>query len=172
MARNGILVSILFWFLFDAMTAMAGLYARAILPPLDQPVMAFPLLAEAILPAGMKGLFFVGMLATIMSTLNTLVFVGGTTLGRDLIGRWRAGASGVAVQEATGRVERGRTRVGVVVTAVLSVAIALLIPSVITLWYTIGTAVVPGLLVPLVTSYFPRLRVGGGPPLRRCSRAG
>jgi hypothetical protein len=48
-----------------------------------------------------------------------------------------------------------------VVTAVLSVAIALLIPSVVTLWYTIGTAVVPGLLVPLVTSYFPRLRVGG-----------
>jgi solute:Na+ symporter, SSS family len=160
-ARNGILVSILFWFLFDAMTAMAGLYARAILPPLDQPVMAFPLLAEAILPAGMKGLFFVGMLATIMSTLNTLVFVGGTTLGRDLVGRWLAGSHGVAVQEASGRAERRRTRVGVVVTAVLSVVLALLIPSVITLWYTIGTAVVPGLLMPLVTSYFPRLRVGG-----------
>jgi SSS family solute:Na+ symporter len=34
-----------------------------------------------------------------------------------------------------------------------------LIPSVVKLWYTIGTVIIPGLLVPLVTSYFARLRV-------------
>jgi hypothetical protein len=49
----------------------------------------------------------------------------------------------------------------VIVTAVLSIVIAAVIPSVIKLWYTIGTAVVPGLLVPLVTSYFDGLRVRG-----------
>lgn len=164
-ARNGILVSILFWFLFDAMTATAGLYARVILPALDQPVMAYPLLAEEILPAGVKGIFFIGMLATIMSTLNTLVFVGGTTLGRDLLGRWRGGAGVEDVSGVSGPVERRRTRIGIVVTAALSVLVALLIPSVIKLWYTIGTTVVPGLLVPLVTGYFPGLRTRGGTAL-------
>ena len=34
--------------------------------------MAYPLLAELALPPVAKGLFYVGMLATIMSTLNTL----------------------------------------------------------------------------------------------------
>jgi SSS family solute:Na+ symporter len=49
-ARYGILISIFFWFLFDAMTITAGLYARAVLPELDQPVMAYPALAEVVLP--------------------------------------------------------------------------------------------------------------------------
>jgi SSS family solute:Na+ symporter len=42
---------------------------------------------------------------------------------------------------------------------VVSILLALMIPSVVKLWYTIGTVIIPGLLVPLVTSYFDRLRV-------------
>ena len=33
---------------------------------------------------------------------------------------------------------------------------ALWIPSVIKLWYTIGTIIIPGLLLPMVTSFFPK----------------
>jgi SSS family solute:Na+ symporter len=149
-ARNGILISILFWFVFDAMTATAGLYARAALPSLSQPVMAYPLLAEAILPSGAKGMFYVGMLATIMSTLNSLTFISATTLGRDLLWRARNGEPG--------ETETSLSRTGLLLTAVTSIFLAILIPSVVKLWYTIGTVVIPGLLVPLVTSYFDRLR--------------
>jgi SSS family solute:Na+ symporter len=150
-ARNGILLSILFWLLFDAMTATAGLYARAALPGLRQPMMAFPLLAEATLPPGVKGLFFVGMLATIMSTLNTLAFISATTLGRDIV--WRSTGGSIGLTETT------LTRIGLLVTALLSIVLALFIPSVVKLWYVIGTAIVPGLLIPLVTAYFEPLRV-------------
>jgi SSS family solute:Na+ symporter len=150
-ARNGILLSIIFWFVFDAMTATAGLYARAALPGLAQPVMAYPLLAEAILPAGAKGFFYVGMLATIMSTLNTLALVSATTLGRDIVWRIRGTPAGGDEQRLI--------RWGLVVSALFSIALAIAIPSVIRLWYTIGTVIVPGLLVPLVTSYFERMRV-------------
>jgi len=170
-ARNGILISIGFWFIFDAMTAFAGLYARAALPSIEQPMMAYPLLAERVLPAGVKGLFYIGMLATIMSTLNTLTFVSGTTLGRDLLGRlWRGRRrGGLAATLHTGVETHGPpmdkdtqlTRWGLLVSALFSVVLALLVPSVIKLWYTIGTVLVPGLLVPLVTSYFDRLRVSG-----------
>jgi len=151
-ARNGILISILFWFLFDAMTATAGLYARAALPGLDQPAMAFPLLAEVALPPGAKGLFFVGMLATIMSTLNSLAFISATTLGRDIIWRWgerRWTFSPTAL-----------TRIGLLLSAALAIVLALAVPSVVKLWYVIGTTIVPGLLIPLVTAYFEPLRVG------------
>jgi solute:Na+ symporter, SSS family len=153
-ARNGILISIVFWFVFDALTATAGLYARAVLPGLAQPVMAYPLLAEAVLPSGAKGLFYVGMLATIMSTLNTLALVSATTLGRDIVWRLRR----VPRHDD----ERNLTRWGLVVTGALSIGLALLIPSVIRLWYTIGTVIVPGLLIPVVTGYFDRLKVKPG----------
>jgi len=150
-AQRGILISIIFWVIFDAMTATAGLYARAALPNLDQPVMAYPMLAELTLPPVAKGLFYVGMLATIMSTLNTLTFVSATTLGRDIVLRLRdrIGDAG----------ELRWTRWGLLLTGALSVGLALAIPSVITLWYVVGTAIIPGLLIPLVTSYFTRLTV-------------
>jgi len=145
-ARKGILWAIPFWFIFDALTATAGLYARAVVPALDQPVMAYPMLAEAVLPPVAKGVFYAGMLATILSTLNTLALVSGTTLGRDIVGRWRG------VPEAG----VGAVRWGIVVAAVGSIALAYAIPSVIRLWYAIGTAIIPGLLLPLVTSYYEK----------------
>ncbi len=153
-ARNGILWSVLFWVVFDAMTATVGLYARAVLPGLDQPVMAFPLLGEALLPPVAKGLFFVGMLATIMSSLNTLAFISGTTLGRDIF---------LKVLKRTGNgdgmSETFLVQTGLLISAAAAVVLAVAIPSVIKLWYAIGTVIVPGLLVPLVTSYFDRLRI-------------
>ncbi len=150
-AQKGILISIIFWFIFDAMTATAGLYARAVLPSLEQPVMGYPLLAEATLPPIAKGLFYIGMLATIMSTLNSLAFISATTIGRDIV--WR-----VRREKNENNVAR-YTQIGLIVTALLSIALSLLIPSVIKLWYTIGTVIVPGLLIPLVTSYFERWKV-------------
>jgi solute:Na+ symporter, SSS family len=104
------------------------------------------LLAEAVLPPVAKGLFYAGMLATILSTLNTLALVSGTTLGRDIVGRLRG------VPEAG----TGAVRWGIVVAAAGSIVLAYAVPSVIRLWYSIGTAVIPGLLIPLVTSYYER----------------
>jgi len=151
-ARRGILISILFWLFFDAMTATAGLYARAAVPGLTQPVMAYPLLAEITLPSGAKGIFYVGMLATIMSTLNSLAFISATTLGRDIVWRFR--------QRGGENVETTLTQIGLIISALLSIVLAVLIPSVVKLWYVIGTVIIPGLLIAVVTSYFDRLRVG------------
>ena len=150
MARRGILVAVIFWIVFDAMTTTAGLYARAALPDIQSPVMAYPLLAEAVLPPVAKGLFYAGMLAAIMSTLNSQAFISSMTLGRDIVARLR----GRMGEDAT----TGPVRWGILVTALLSVGLALAIPSVIRLWYTIGTVIIPGLLIPLVASYFDRLR--------------
>jgi SSS family solute:Na+ symporter len=150
-AQKGILVSIVFWFVFDAMTATAGLYARAALPGLGNPVMSYPMLAEMTLPSVAKGMFYIGMLATIMSSLNTLAFVSAATLGRDIVWRMMGTADDSGVTRYT--------RWGIVVTAVLAIVVSLLVPSVIKQWYTIGTVIIPGLLVPLVSSYFERWKV-------------
>jgi SSS family solute:Na+ symporter len=151
-ARRGILVSIVFWFVFDFMTSTAGLYARAVLPTLDQPTYSYPMLAELTLPPIAKGLFYIGMLATIMSTLSSLTLISAITIGKDIIGRiWNEDQNSPIVQRWT--------KAGLIISSLVSIGMALLIPSVVSIWYTIGTCIVPGLLIPVLGSYFDRLRI-------------
>src|SRR5206468_3878822 len=88
-ARRGVLWSIGFWILFDFMTTATGMYARALLPDLREPVFAFPELAKLALPPVALGLFYIGMIATVMSTIDSYGFIAATTIGRDLVWRLR-----------------------------------------------------------------------------------
>jgi len=153
-ARRGILVSIGFWFVFDFLTAAAGLYSRAILPGLEQPIMAYPMLAETVLPPVAKGLFFAGILATIMSTLNTVTFVSGQTIGKDIWLRLRPGTG-----DGRGGSATTATRAGLALALAASIPVAVLIPSVIEIWYTVGTVTIPGLIVPVLFAYSRRWEI-------------
>jgi len=85
-ARRGIFAAIGLWMVFDFLTTTAGLYARALLPDLANPVQAFPALAAHVLPPFLQGIFTVAMLATIMSTVDSYAFICAVTLGRDVVG--------------------------------------------------------------------------------------
>lgn len=142
-ARNGIFVSIGFWIFFDFLTCFAGLYAFAILGGgLEQPVLAYPILADQILPIGLKGLFFVSLLAIIMSTLDSYLFISGQTLGRDYL-----------VKYFPHKNPNLLTRIGILISAVLGILLIIIYPSVIDLWYVIGSVFIPGMLVPVLGIY-------------------
>lgn len=159
-ARRGILVSIGFWFLFDTLTTVSGLYARALLPNLATPTMAFPLLAEHALPSLAKGFFFVGMLATVMSTADGLTFISGVTFGRDVLSRISPSRRVPASIRAGGGSEWNRhLLLGVALAVITSVTAIQFVPSVINLWYVIGTLFIPPLLLPLIAIYYPGLRI-------------
>ncbi len=151
-ARRGILIAVLFWIVFDLLTTATGLFARAAMPDLvgAEAGYAYPLLAERLLPPGVKGLFYIAMLATVMSTVVSYTFLGGMTIGRDLI--WRL--SGGPIERVT-----SLTRFGLVATSVAAVGIALAIPSVVQQWWAIGTVCVPAMLPAVITSYAPRWKV-------------
>lgn len=149
-ARNGILVSIGFWAVFDLMTTAAGLYARAALPALSPATLAYPRLADATMPVFARGLFFAGMAASIFAALQAKSLLAAVSLGRDFGDRLRPGGDA-----------QSRVRLGLVVSALLSLALAKLVPSVVDLWYAVGSAVIPGLLLPMLGVYFPRARVSG-----------
>lgn len=155
-ASRGVFVSILCWMVFDFMTCTVGLYARAGLPDIE-PIMAYPLLAEKLLPAGMKGLFFVGMLATVMSTLVSYMFLCGVTFTRDFVWRIEGGDPDARVNL--------RTALGLLLTTIVALVLALTVPSVVKLWYNIGTVFIPGLLLPLLSAYWPALRIRPGAAL-------
>ncbi len=151
-ARGGILVSILFWVVFDLFTTISGMYARAVLPADINPMASYPALADLILPTGIKGIFVLALLATIMSTVDSYSFLAAQTLGRDLISR------------ARGKIDRwqaGRIQVGLAVSALLAILIAAWSGSAIRIWHDLGSIGTPMLLLPMAASFsdkpvFPR----------------
>ena len=154
-ARNGILLSVLFWMVFDFMTCTIALYARAAIPNISNPIFTYPLFAEISLPSIAKGIFYVGMLATIMSSLSSFTFTSALAIGNDMIGRLLHTED----EEIRNNAIQVWTKIGIVVTSIIGIFFALWFPSVVELWYVIATAVVPGLLVPLLTTYFQKLKI-------------
>ncbi len=149
-ARKAIVVSVGFWFIFDMLTTISGLYAVALLPGID-PLMSFPELARYILPPFLQGLFFVGLAAIIMSTVDSYTFLSAMTFGRDILGHLSVKGFGSDKNLAI--------KIGLVISAILSVLLVLVFPSVIKLWYTLGSLFIPALLLPLLGSYFKNIRV-------------
>jgi SSS family solute:Na+ symporter len=150
-AKWGIIISIFFWALFDFLTTTTGLYARAALPGLSRPVLSFPLLAEKVLGPGLKGLFYAGLFATIMSTFNSFLFLSATTIGRDFFYRIDKNKNDNKLKYYT--------ILGLVITGIISILLAVSIPSVIEIWYTIGSVCIPGIIMPVISAYFPQFRI-------------
>ncbi len=144
-ASRGMVISVLFWIVFDFLTTFTGLYARALLPDLSNPLSSYLALGEHLLPPVLLGLFCTGLLATIMSSVDSYVFLSAMTLGRDVFGRFYR-----QTREAT---LWTYTRWGLLISAILSISIALAAQSVIVIWKQVGSLATPALLVPLVSSF-------------------
>lgn len=141
-AKFGILAAVGFWLVFDLLTTTAGFYSKVLLPEIN-PVMAFPKLGELAMPPFFLGIFIVGLLATIMSTLDSTAFLSAVTFGRDII--WR-----IKGKDKIGKY----TRIGLVVSVVFSTLLVIVLPSVVTMWYTLGSLLIPALLLPVLSTLF------------------
>ncbi len=146
-AQKGIFIAIGFWALFDFMTTSTGLYARAIIPDLADPATSYPMLAVKVLPGAIRSIFFLGLFATVMSTVDSFTFVAGQTFGKDLMHKvWG------------GNVTR-LTRIGLVVAGGAAVLIAIFKQSVVAIWYDFGSISTGSLLIPLISSFSLRWRM-------------
>lgn len=82
--KTGILISTFIWFCFDICTTTGALYARAVLPKAE-PGQAYFFYAIQLLPNGLRGFFVAGILAIILSTLNSFLFIASNTLSFDML---------------------------------------------------------------------------------------
>ena len=144
-AKHGILWAVCFWFIFDFMTTLTGLYAFSYLPAGTLPSQAFLVLGQSILPLGLQGIFFIGILSTVMSTLDSNALISGITLGKDILSTFQRFKSY--------RVET-LIKVAMIFVLFIGILMAIWIPSVIDLWYTFGTIAIPALLLPTMFSIF------------------
>ena len=150
-ARRGVLLSIVCWTVFDFLTTATGMYARALLPHLDKPVFAFPEVARLTLPPVALGVFYLAMIATVMSTIDSYGFIAATTISRDVIWRLKRGS-----EESI----PGWTRAGLWITGAFAATLAIARQSVIDLWHDLGSIVTPTLLLPVGAALLNRGRLG------------
>jgi SSS family solute:Na+ symporter len=148
-ARLGIIISTAIWFAFDICTTLGGMYARAVIPA-AAPGQAYLLYALQLLPPGLRGLVLAGIAATILSTLDSFLFVAGTTVAYDLVpARWR------------GRISL--QRVGILLAGAMAVGLALVFAgSIREAWKTLGSYAAACLLLPVLLGYLLPGRIRDG----------
>ena len=150
-AKYGIIISVVLWGVFDFLTTSTGLYSKAILQEIDNPVLAFPLLAEKILSPGFKGIFYAALFATILSTLNSFLFLSATTIGRDFIYRIKTVKKESEIKKYT--------QWGLLISSTIAVVLAYSIDSVIELWYSLGSLFIPSIILLVVGAYYKNFAV-------------
>jgi len=150
LAKKGIFISIACWAFFDFMTTACGLYARAVLPELSDPLGAYPALALQVLPIGLMGIFALSLLSTVMSTVDSYSFLAASTFGNDIVGRL------LKLKEKDIIIY---TRFGLIISATLAVFLAIFFKSVVDIWHAFGSIGTPALLVPVFFSIVGKRRM-------------
>ena len=82
-AKKGIFISTVVWCIFDISVTGGAMYAAAALPNAESST-AYLSYAMGLLPDGLRGFFLAGILATILSTLDSYLFIASTTLVYDI----------------------------------------------------------------------------------------
>tara|TARA_Y100000591_G_scaffold82579_1_gene69561 strand:- start:1037 stop:2422 length:1386 start_codon:yes stop_codon:yes gene_type:complete len=142
-AKKGILLSIFFWAIFDFLTLICGLYAIETISP-HQALLTYPIIAFEILPSGFLGIFLVGIIAIVMSTIDSLSLVSAITFGRDILWRIETNKSTLSPINFMKK--------GLIIISFFSLIISYVLPSVVALFYTLGSLLIPGLILPFLYS--------------------
>ena len=144
-AKRGILWSIGFWFIFDMMINLVGLYAFAAMPELKAET-SFLVFSVDVLPVVFKGIFLTGLIATVMSTLDSLGFSSAMSVSYDIFLRLKNDLSQKQVIKIN--------QVALVVILSIGIIIAIYFESLIELMYVRGTIAISALLLPLLASFY------------------
>jgi SSS family solute:Na+ symporter len=117
---------------------------------LADPVSAYPALAAEVLPVGLLGLFVLAVMATVMSSVDSYSFLAAATFGNDILRRLDL--------ITPDRITR-YTRIGLVLTMLLAIGLALFFRSVVEIWYVFGSIGTPALLLPVFLAFIGRQRL-------------
>lgn len=148
-AKRGLLISVLCWTVFDFLAAGIAIYGLGLMPDLADPALVYPQLASDFLPPMLGAIFILGLLATVMSTLDSFLFLSAQTLMLDLFGK---------------KTETGKNmRIGLLLVSILT--FALLIPylesNAVDFFFDFTPYMVCVLVPPVLSVFMPRFRLSG-----------
>ena len=151
--KKAFLAGVPMWLSFDWVTTFLGISAAAavglgVLPVLEGREALFAVCGHY-LPIGLMGLFTAGVLACAMSTADSYFLVSGGVIGFDIY-------KGLINPEAEGKQIERVTKIGVVISAAISVCMSFIIDSIIGLWVFQATFIMSVTLVPVYFGTFGR----------------
>ena len=135
------------WPLFAVGTTLIGMMARMLMPDLEDPELAIPMLVLELLPAGLAGIVIAAYMAAVMSTADSALIGPVAIFTNDI---WRKRIRPDASNRSLVRI----ARIATIVLGVLAIGIAYLVPNVLDLIlyaYTFGAA---GLFFPMLGLLF------------------
>lgn len=146
-ARKGILIATVIWFSFDLCLTFGAMYAKAILPDAN-PRYGYFYYALQLLPDGMRGFFLAGICATILSTLDSYIFLAGSTLSYDLVpGRLKGKVS--------------IHHLGVLIVTIISILLSFVFEGNIkNVWKTLGSLSSSSILIPVLYGHLTKKDLG------------
>jgi SSS family solute:Na+ symporter len=149
-AKNGILISILFWFVFDSLTMLTGLYSVTYIGN-SNPLEVYTVLSKTVLSSPWSGFFLISILSIVMSTLESYLLISSSIVSFDIIGK-----SSSVKQHKFSNVFI------LLALAIVASVVAISIPSITTIIYTAASIVVPGLLFMVILALMPTISLRQG----------
>lgn len=142
-AKRGILISTIIWVLFDCCTTLGALYAKYAMPKASAEN-AYLQFAIQLVPNGVRGLILAGILATILSTLDSYLFNAATCVSYDFF-------------QLKNRFKIWHHHIALVGVSLLSILLGIHFEgNVVEVWKTLGSFSAACLLFPLlVGQWFP-----------------
>ena len=132
---------------------LIGLYAFAAMPNID-PSLSIVIFATNVLPIVFKGIFFTGLIATVMSTLDSLSFSSAMAISYDIYRRLKPSATEDEVIKVH--------KIALVLSVLLAMIVAMYFESLMNIMYTRGTIAISALLVPLLACYWGKQKRDSG----------
>ena len=133
--KSGVLLSILFWIIFDFLTVSVGLYAAAIIPQESLTHSPYLMISDIVLSPTLKIIFLISLLSIVMSTIDSFTFTSAITIAKEIKNH---------------KTSIFNTRVGLIVTSFTSLIIAASFTHVIDIWYLFGSIGASCLLIPFI----------------------
>jgi SSS family solute:Na+ symporter len=139
-AKKGILYSTLIWIIFDLSLTFGAIYAKAVIPEASSEYGYF-IYALQLLPEGLRGFFLAGICATVLSTLDSYIFLAGSTIAYDLVPKRLKGKTAVH-------------HLGIIFVALISIVLSMVFDGDIkNVWKTLGSISSSALLIPVMFGY-------------------
>ena len=151
--RKAFAVGVPMWLSFDWAVSFLGILGAAavglgIIPEVEANQALFAVVGEY-LPTGLLGVFIAGVLAASMSTADSYFLVAGGVVGYDLY-------KGVIKPDADDRSVKRMTQIGILISAALSILLALTFDAIMEVWVFQATIIVTTALVPVYFAAFSK----------------
>lgn len=148
-ARTSFLVCMPIWLVFSTTMVIFGLVSRAVYPTLD-PYQGFWMVVLGVLPIGLRAIFAAGLVAAVMSTLDSDLLIHSTAIVKDIY-------AGVINPDLSDKDMLKLNRI-VLVCLIIATMIStqLWLDGIMRAWYYVSGFMVAGLFVPLMFGFFYR----------------